>query len=118
MLTKDQNQVNSFLLTNLAAADLLMGVYLFIIAFKDTSWEGVYYNHHFAWRESYLCFTAGIIATISNEVSVFFITRNNFRSFDLHRLSIPFPKIVIEESDLYYGNRLVSWYHRCICTIV
>ena len=71
MLTKDQNQVNSFLLTNLAAADLLMGVYLFIIAFKDTSWEGVYYNHHFAWRESYLCFTARIIATISNEVSVF-----------------------------------------------
>ena len=71
MFTKDQNQVSSFLLTNLAAADLLMGVYLFIIAFKDTSWNGMYYKHHFTWRESKLCFTAGVIATLSNEASVF-----------------------------------------------
>ena len=71
MFTKDQNQVSSFLLTNLAAADLLIGIYLFIIAFKDTSWNGVYYKHHFAWRESNLCFTAGVIATISNQASVF-----------------------------------------------
>ena len=68
---EDQNQVNSFLLTNLAAADFLMGVYLLIIAWKDASWRGVYYKHHFAWRDSALCTAAGVIATISNEVSVF-----------------------------------------------
>ena len=71
VFTKDQNPVNSFLLTNLAAADFLMGVYLLIIAFKDTFWNGVYYKHHFAWRESDLCIIAGVIATISNEASVF-----------------------------------------------
>lgn len=71
VFTKDQNPVNSFLLTNLAAADFLMGVYLLIIAFKDKSWNGVYYKHHFAWRESDLCIIAGVIATISNEASVF-----------------------------------------------
>ena len=63
--------MNSFLLTNLAAADFLMGVYLLIIAYKDASWKGVYYKHHFAWRDSNLCIAAGVIATISNEVSVF-----------------------------------------------
>ena len=47
-----------------------MGVYLIIIALKDTLWQGVYYKHHFSWRESDLCKTAGVIATVANEVSV------------------------------------------------
>ena len=71
MFTKDLNQVNSFLLTNLAVADLLMGVYLLILAVNDTAWKGVYYKHYFPWRDSGLCIVAGVIATISNEVSVF-----------------------------------------------
>ncbi|XP_028405371.1 G-protein coupled receptor GRL101-like [Dendronephthya gigantea] len=78
VFTKDLNQVNSFLLTNLAVADLLMGVYLLILAVKDTTWEGVYYKHYFLWRDSGLCIVAGVIATISNEVSVFTLLVTTF----------------------------------------
>ena len=70
VVAKDSNQVNSFLLTNLAAADFLMGVYLLIIAYKDTAWQGVYFKHDILWRASDLCVFAGVISTISSEVSV------------------------------------------------
>jgi hypothetical protein len=73
-LAKDANRVNSFLLTNLAVADFLMGVYMLIIAYKDTIWDGVYFKHDFSWRASNLCIFAGVISTISSEVSVLTLT--------------------------------------------
>lgn len=95
VFTKDQNQVNSFLLANLAAADFLMGVYLLLIAYEDKSWEGEYYKHDFSWRESDMCIITGVIATLSNEVSVltlFVITLDRLIciafSFRFQRLSM------------------------------
>ena len=73
-VAKDMNKVNSFLLTNLAIADFLMGVYMLIIAYKDTLWDGEYFKHDFAWRASDLCIFAGVIATLSSEVSVLTLT--------------------------------------------
>ena len=45
VFVKEDNKVHSFLLTNLAISDLLMGVYLLIIAFKDVQWRGEYFKH-------------------------------------------------------------------------
>ena len=73
-VAKDTNKVNSFLLTNLAVADFLMGVYMLIIAYKDTLWHGEYFKHDFGWRASDLCKFAGVISTISSEVSVLTLT--------------------------------------------
>ena len=74
MVAKDSNRVNSFLLTNLAVADFLMGVYMLIIAYKDNSWQGVYFKHDISWRTSDLCVFAGVVSTLSSEVSVFTLT--------------------------------------------
>ncbi|XP_028413945.1 G-protein coupled receptor GRL101-like [Dendronephthya gigantea] len=72
--SKDSNRVASFLLTNLAVADFLMGVYLLIISYKDTVWNGVYFKHDISWRASNLCIFAGVISTLSSEVSVLTLT--------------------------------------------
>jgi hypothetical protein len=74
VIGKDKNRVNSFLLTHLAVSDFLMGVYMLLIAYKDRLWDGVYFRHDVSWRASDLCIFAGVISTISSEVSVFTLT--------------------------------------------
>ena len=74
LVSKDVNRVSSFLLTNLAVADLLMGVYMLIIASKDREWHGIYFKHDVSWRASNLCIFAGVLSTISSEVSVLTLT--------------------------------------------
>ena len=73
-VAKDTNNVNSFLLANLAVADFLMGVYMLIIASKNTIWDGVYFKHDVSWRASNLCLFSGVISTVSSEVSVLTLT--------------------------------------------
>ncbi len=73
-VAKDTNKVNSFLLANLAVADFLMGVYMLIIASKNTIWDGVYFKHDVSWRASNLCLFSGVISTVSSEVSVLTLT--------------------------------------------
>jgi hypothetical protein len=72
--SKDNNRVSSFLLTNLAFADFLMGVYMLLIAYKDRVWDGIYFKHDISWRASDLCIFAGVISTASSEVSVLTLT--------------------------------------------
>ncbi|XP_022806976.1 G-protein coupled receptor GRL101-like, partial [Stylophora pistillata] len=67
---RDENKVQSFILTNLACADFLMGVYLLIIAIKDLQWKGEYFKHDVAWRKGNLCQFAGALSMLSSEVSV------------------------------------------------
>ena len=68
------NKVQSLLLSNLAMSDLLMGIYMIIIASAD-----VYYGQYFPmnaehWRSSVLCRIAGTLAITSSEASVLFVT--------------------------------------------
>ena len=58
---------------NLSVSDLLMGIYLFIIAYKDSEFRGVYGYEDKAWRNNDLCSLAGILATVSSESSAMFI---------------------------------------------
>ena len=70
----EENKVQSILLGNLAMADLLMGVYMLIIASADYNFDENYLVNSPDWRCSRTCFTAGTLAITSSEASVFFIT--------------------------------------------
>ena len=61
------------LVTQLGMSDLLMGVYLLIVASKDVQYSGEYVWHDNTWRHSDLCKTAGFLSTLSSEVSSLFI---------------------------------------------
>ena len=73
-VVKEDNRVHSFLLTNLAMSDLLMGIYLLIIAIKDMQWQGEYFLHDFKWRSGVPCAFTGVLSMVSSEVSVLMLT--------------------------------------------
>ena len=73
-LDKEENRVQSFLLINLAVADLLMGVYLLTIAIMDLRWQGEYFMHDIEWRSGMGCRIAGVLSMLSSEVSVLILT--------------------------------------------
>ena len=74
VVAKGDNKVQSFLLTNLAMSDLLMGIYLLIIAIKDVQWQGEYFPHDFKWRSGVTCAVTGALSMVSSEVSVLMLT--------------------------------------------
>ena len=61
------------LVTQLRISDLLMGIYLLIIASKDVQFQGEFVWHDTDWRHSDLCRAAGFLSTLSSEVSSIFI---------------------------------------------
>ena len=73
-IDKEENRVQSCLLTNLAAADLLMGVYLLTIAIMDLRWQGEYFKHDIEWRSGMGCQMVGALSMLSSEVSVLILT--------------------------------------------
>lgn len=66
--------MHSFLIVNLGLGDLLMGVYLLIVAAVDVQYRGVYSAYELVWKNSFLCQFAGFINTFSSELSVFTLT--------------------------------------------
>jgi leucine-rich repeat-containing G protein-coupled receptor 8 len=61
------------LVTNLAVADFLMGVYLLMVGFADVAYSGDYLFHDEVWKSSAGCSTAGFLLLLSREVSVFLV---------------------------------------------
>lgn len=53
------NIVHSLYLKNLALSDLLMGIYLLIIAAEDQYYRGVYLTYQYIWRHSNMCKLCG-----------------------------------------------------------
>ena len=74
IIDKEENKVQSLLLTNLAVADLLMGVYLLTIAIMDVRWRGEYFKHDINWRSGLGCQIVGVLSMLSSEVSVLILT--------------------------------------------
>ena len=74
MIDKEENRVHSFLLTNLAVADMLMGIYLLTIAIMDVRWQGEYFKHDIEWRSGVGCQIVGVLSMLSSEVSVLILT--------------------------------------------
>ncbi|XP_053374810.1 G-protein coupled receptor GRL101-like [Mercenaria mercenaria] len=59
--------------TNLAIADLFMGVYMLMIAVADKIFRNRYIEVDEYWRNSVWCQLAGVISTVSSEASVLFM---------------------------------------------
>ncbi len=77
----EKNKVQTFLLANLAISDLLMGIYMLIIASAD-----IYFNTHFpmqaeTWRSGITCRITGAISIVSSEASVFFVSLISIERF-------------------------------------
>ncbi|XP_037072864.1 relaxin receptor 2-like [Pollicipes pollicipes] len=85
----DDNKNVSVLICNLAVADLLMGIYLLVIASKDVQFRGEYNLHALAWMRSPLCVICGVLAMTSSEVAVMIMT---FMSVDRF-LAIVYPMV-------------------------
>lgn len=66
--------VSRFLISNLAFADLFMGIYLGFLAVVDISTLGNFQSYGAEWQNSSGCRTAGFLAVLSSELSVFTLT--------------------------------------------
>ncbi|XP_024086239.1 relaxin receptor 2 isoform X2 [Cimex lectularius] len=63
----------SLIITNLAIADMFMGVYLLIIGAGDLFYRNVYRKYAHIWVNSWTCTVAGVIAMMSSEASILFL---------------------------------------------
>ena len=95
-------QTPSYLLSNLAVSDFLMGIYMMIIGATDVHYRGDYARHDTSWRQSKLCTLAGFLSTFSGELSVLTLTViavDRFLAtalhFGLYKLSVQKVKLVL-----------------------
>ena len=79
---------NKIMILNLAFADFLMGVYLFIIAVKSLQFSGIYCREQHQWITGNQCVFAGVLAVISSQTSVLLLVL--MTSFRLFAIVSPF----------------------------
>ena len=80
--------IQVLLIGNLAASDLMMGVYMLIIASADAYYQQYFPSWSNVWRNGPLCKLAGTLSVLSSEASVFFITLISIDRF----LAIKYPR--------------------------
>ena len=66
-----QNQVQGVLIINLAISDFVMGLYLITVGAADLFYRNSYARHDYIWRNSIFCKVAGMVSTISSEMSTY-----------------------------------------------
>lgn len=71
LFSRSRIDVPRFLVTNLAAADFFMGIYLGFLAVVDAGTLGEFRAHAIAWQMSGGCRLAGFLGVLSSELSVF-----------------------------------------------
>jgi len=59
LVAREPNPVHSLYIKTLALADLMMGVYLLVIAVTDWHYRDIYVKHDFEWRHSSTCNACG-----------------------------------------------------------
>ena len=79
--TNKRNPTQAILISNLAIADFLLGVYMLIIAVADLSLRSVYYRYSETWQTSHLCKLAGFLSVLGSEASVMFLAVITFDRF-------------------------------------
>ncbi|KAH9500823.1 Relaxin receptor 2 [Bulinus truncatus] len=92
--------------TGMAVSDLLMGVYLMIIAVVDVVYADVYVVYDESWRKSFLCHFSGFLSILSSETSTFLIGLITLDRF----ISISYPFSAHETStSLYWKGFISTW---------
>ncbi|KAL5008623.1 hypothetical protein ScPMuIL_014204 [Solemya velum] len=74
MTSKSKMTVPKFLMCNLAFADLLMGLYLLLLASIDIKTLGEYFQFAILWQNEGGCQVAGFLTVFSSELSVYTLT--------------------------------------------
>jgi hypothetical protein len=59
LVSREPNPVHSLYIKTLALADLMMGVYLLVIAVMDWHYRDIYVKRDFEWRHSSTCNACG-----------------------------------------------------------
>lgn len=60
LLAREPNAIHSLYIRNLALSDLLMGIYLLLIALADQRYRDCYIDHEDDWRHSLQCSFCGM----------------------------------------------------------
>ena len=97
-----ENQVQTLLITNLAASDLLMGIYMLIISSADIHFGQFFPAQAEYWRSSRVCKFAGMLAVSSSEASVFFVTLISIDRYT--RIAFPYTAHQLK----YHSARAIS----------
>ncbi|XP_033123800.1 relaxin receptor 1-like isoform X2 [Anneissia japonica] len=71
LFVNETKRVHAFLIMNLAFADLLMGIYLYLIAIHGALFRDNYILYDLVWRSSDICTIAGCLSILSSMMSVF-----------------------------------------------
>ncbi|XP_071164068.1 follicle-stimulating hormone receptor-like [Mytilus edulis] len=72
--SRSKFNVTKFLMCNLAFADLMMGVYLLLLASIDAHTLNEYFNYAVIWQNEGGCQAAGFLTVFSCELSIFTLT--------------------------------------------
>jgi len=96
---------NKIMIVNLAIADFLMGLYLFIIAVKSVEFAGIYCRHQQMWLTSDTCSYSGILAVVSSQTSVLLMVL--MTSYRLYGIANPFSAERIRGRMIYLATVLI-----------
>ncbi|XP_072021827.1 uncharacterized protein [Amphiura filiformis] len=105
-------QVQSFLLTNLATANFLTGLYLIIIAGKDAAVGDAYQTISRTWQSSSTCRAAGFLAFLSSQASLILLLLLGIDR--IMSLFAPLQKRRLNTRSAH-GSSVFVW---CFCTIL
>ena len=122
--TKNDVQiVQAIFIGNLALSDLLMGIYMLLLAVVDSYYGDEFYRFSDSWRLSLPCRAAGFLALLSSETSLLLLTfitvdrflccvfpfsSTHFKKFSAYAvviaswlmvISMSFPAVVLADSD-------------------
>ncbi|CAH1802538.1 unnamed protein product [Owenia fusiformis] len=105
------NYINRILIMNLSLSDMIMGIYIIIMASTDIKYRGIYIQNRDAWIKSGLCMGSGFIASLSSEMSVYILVVMTLDRF----LKIVFPfKIWLHFSKRAVQGLLIVGWTLCI----
>ncbi|XP_038053549.1 G-protein coupled receptor GRL101-like [Patiria miniata] len=111
---RDGNEVkktHSLLVLNLAVSDFIMGVYMLMIAAADIHYGEWYSTQAAQWRTSAPCKAAGVLAVLSSEASVFFVTMISLHCL----LGIVFPFTRMKLSETSANKFIVTGWVTALC---
>ncbi|PIK39436.1 putative relaxin receptor 2-like isoform X2 [Apostichopus japonicus] len=92
-----ENKVHSIVVSNLCAADFMMGLYLFAIGIQDARFRNNYIDYALDWSESWGCHFVGFLALLSTEASVLTLTFISLERFFIVAFPYRFHRLNIKE---------------------